>query len=533
MKRKVYLVILVLFIVLAGIGIKKYYVKPIGTVATENVLKLRIGGEPSLLNPILSTDTASSTVEQFIFNGLMKVNPDLELVPDLAISYEISEDGKAYTFVLKDNVYWHDGKKFSAEDVKFTFEKILDPKTNTVRRSNCIIDGAPIEFIVLAPNKIKMILPKPFAPFLTRMGMGILPKHILKGKDVNNAAFNRRSIGTGPFVIKEWKSGQFLRLARNDKYFAEKPKIDGILIKVIPDTNTALIALKKGEIDVAGIPGKDLPRFTKDPSVRLARYQDLQYTYLGFNLKNYFFKDKRIRQAIAHAINKDAIVRNVLADLGAPAHLPISPVSWAYPKESFDYYPYNKKKSKQLLKEAGLETFNNTNILHKNGRQFSFTLITNKGNKDREKTAQLIQSFLSVLGIKVNIQLMEWSSFVKLLNSPQDPKPFDAVLLGWGLSLDPDCYSTWHSSQYPKGFNFIDYNNKAVDKLIAQGRTEMNVAKRKAIYQKLFPMIAEDVPYLFLYYPDTIVAINKRVKGLSKPGPAGLLNPIEDIYLDR
>jgi len=498
----------------------------------KDFLRLNLGAEPSLLNPILSTDSASSSVEGMIFSGLMRVNTELEMAPDLAEKVTISKDGRVYTFRLKKNIRWHDGTAMTAADVKFTFDTILDPKTNTVRRSNYIIDGKKIRFTVIDKYTIRANLPQPFSPFLIHMGMGILPRHLLQGKNINTDPFNRHPIGTGPFTFQDWKSGHHILLNRNSDYFGEMPKLEGILMKIIPDERTALLALAKQEIDEASIPKKDYKKYKNHKGINVFRYEDLLYTYLGFNLEHPLFSDHRIRKAIAHAVNKRAIVNGVLKNFGAPAHIPSSPVSWAYPaRSSFPIYSYNPEMSKSLLAEAGFILNPKTELLEKNGAPFKFTLITNKGNKDREKTAQIIQRFLKNIGIEMSIQLMEWSAFIKIVNEPISPKKFDAVILGWSLGLDPDGYAIWHSSQYPRGFNFIGYQNAKVDSLLDQGRRATQKAERKSIYARVYSQIAQDVPYLFLYYPEVLTGINKRIKGLSKPGPAGLMNPIEAVYI--
>ena len=158
-------------------------------------------------------------------------------------------------------------------------------------------------------------------------------------------------------------------------------------------------------------------------------------------------------------------------------------------------------------------------------------IITNKGNKDRELAATLIQKNLKEIGIEVSIQLMEWSSFIAIVNEHVDPKKFDAVILGWSLGLDPDAYSLWHSREYPKGFNFVGYSNSDVDDFLVMGRKELDREERKMIYEKMYEEIAMDVPYIFLYYPESLVGLNKIIQGVSPAGPAGLLNPIENIYL--
>jgi len=499
----------------------------------SSTLTLRLGGEPSVLNPVLSTDTSSQAVEGQIFNGLIRINDDLQIEPDLAEKYTISPDGKTYTFFLRKDAVWHDGKPVTAEDVVFTFALILDPHTNTVRRSNYVIGGKPVKVTAIDAHTVTFELNRPYSPFLLRTGMGIVPKHILQGKDVNKAAFNRAPIGSGPYRFVKWESGQHVLLEAFDKSYTPA-KTKRILYKIIPDENTALVALKNQDVLMGGIPPQEAPFFDHHEFIQKYQYYDLMYIYMGFNLKNEHFKDLKVRQAIAHAIQKEALVTSVLKGHGKPAFLPMSPLLWAYPQEvKTDPIPFDVEKSKALLKEAGYILNPKTNSLEKNGKPFTFTLITNKGNKEREKTAEIIARSLELLGIKVTIQVMEWSSFLKLVTAPTDPKPFDAVILGWSLDLDPDSTSIWHSAEYPKGFNVVGYSNPEVDRLLEAGCRETDQAKRKAIYGDICIKIAKDCPYVFLYYPESIVGVNKALKGLSKPGPAGLLNRIEHVTISQ
>ena len=273
------------------------------------VLTLNLGADPSNFNPVLSTDSVAATIESKVFNGLLKVNDDLELELDLAESYTVLDKGLRYRFHLRKGVKWHDGHPFTAADVKYTFEIILNPKTNTVRRSNFVIGGQPIQFYVVDAHTIDIVLPELFSPALIRLSSAIVPKHILEGQDINKAAFNRHPIGTGPFQFVSYESGQFVKLKRNDHYFGPRPKLDEILFKVIPDNNTAVLSFEKGELDAAGIPPKEKKRFQLREGMSLQSYTPLSYTYMGFNLKHRFFKDLRVRQAIAYAINKEAELR--------------------------------------------------------------------------------------------------------------------------------------------------------------------------------------------------------------------------------
>jgi peptide/nickel transport system substrate-binding protein len=480
-------------------------------------LVFSLGGEVSVLNPILSTDTSSSAVEGAIFSGLTKVNENLEVIPDLARSWQVSPDGKIWTFKLRQDVRWHDGYPFTADDVVFTFKSILNPKVNSVRRSDYIIDGQPISFQALDKYTVRAVLPKPFAPFLVRSGMSLIPKHLLESKDLNTAEFNRKPVGTGPFYFKDWVTGDHVTVARNDNYYLGRPKLAEIIYKIIPDENARLIALEAGEVDETGIPPKDYRRLKRMPGVNVFEYDALLYTYLGLNLANPKFSDRRVRQALAYATDKKQLVGLIFRGLASPAYAPSAPISWAY-SEAVPKYEYNPEKAKQLLKAAGAENL-------------EFTILVNQGNKEREKAAVILQQQYKKVGVKVTVRVMEWSALLKIVNAPKDPKDFETVIIGWSLGLDPDAYSIWHSSQYPRGFNFIKYVNPEVDRLMEEGRTTLAKEKRKEIYGRLWKIIAEDQPYIFLWYPKSIDGVRERVGGLSKPGPAGLFLNLEKVFV--
>ena len=480
-------------------------------------LVLALAGEVSLLNPILSTDSTSSGVEGTIFSGMTKINEKLEVIPDLAKSWEVSKDGKVWTFYLRQDVTWHDGEQFTAYDVVFTFDSILNPKINSVRRSDYIIDGQPIKFRAIGKHTVQATLPKPFAPFLVRSGMSIIPKHLLAGKDINTAKFNRKPVGTGPFKFREWVTGDHIRVVRNNNYYLGKPRLAEIYFKVIPDANARLVALEAGEIDEAGIPPKDYNRMRAMEGINVFEYDSLVYTYLGLNMANPKFANKKVRQALAYATNKDQLVNLIFKGLASPAYAPSAPISWAY-NDNVTKYSYNPEKAKALLKEAGAENL-------------EFTILVNQGNKEREKAAVILQQQFKKVGVKVKIRVMEWSALLKIINVAKHPKDFEAVIIGWSLGLDPDAFSIWHSSQYPKGFNFINYKNRKVDQLLRLGRTTMDKVERKNIYSSIWQEIASDQPYIFLWYPKAVVGISERVGGLSNPGPAGMFLNLEKVFV--
>jgi len=479
-------------------------------------LNLSLGGEISVINPILSTDTTSSAIEGVIFSGLVKVDKNLDFVPDMARSWKVSKNGLVWTFYLKRGIKWHDGAQLTAEDVKFTFDTIMNPKVNSVRRGDYFIDGKPIVFKVIDKYTLRAILPKPFSPFIASAGMSIIPKHILQGKELDMTFFSRHPIGAGPFKFVEYKTGDHVLVTRNDDYYGGRPMLKEIMFRIIPDENTSLIALKSGEIDESGIPAKD---FHPIKGVGLYKYDALLYTYLGFNLKSPKFADTRVRQALSYAVNRKQLIGLIFRGFASPAYSPSAPVSWAY-SDDVHKYLYDPDKAKQLLSEAGV-------------RDLSFTLLINHGNKEREKAATILQQQFKKIGVKMDIRVLEWSALLKVINARKDPKDYDAVLIGWSTGVDPDSYSIWHSSQYPGGLNFIGYKNPKIDKLLDAGRREQTKSSRKKIYAEMYKEITADAPYIFLWYPQVLTGVNNRVGGLSEPGPAGLMIDMEKIYIKR
>lgn len=476
-------------------------------------------GDASILNPVLLTDGSSGDIVGLVFNGLVKYDKDIKITGDLAEKWEVSKDGLVITFYLRKNVKWHDGVPFTAEDVKFTYDKLVDPLTKTPYSSSyTLIRNAE----VLDKYTFRVIYKKPFAPALESWGIGILPKHLLFNVDINNTPFNRNPVGTGPYVFKRWKTAEKIVLSSNPDYFEGKPYISKYIYRIIPDQSVQFLELKSGGIDMMGLTA-DL--YNNQASTNWFnskfnkfRYPAFSYTYLGYNLLNPLFKDKKVRIAISHAINKKEIIDGVLQGCGVESTGPFPPASWAYNKD-VKGYEYSLAKAKKLLAEAGWKDTNNDGIIDKDGKPFEFLLMTNQGNKSRELCATIIQEQLKKIGIRVKIRIIAWSSFI---SEYIDKKKFDAVLLGWGLGRDPDCYDIWHSSKTSeKQYNFVSYKNPVLDKLLIEGRETFDIEKRKVIYCKIHKILAIDVPYTFLYVPDALVAIHNRIHGI-KPEPIGI-----------
>ncbi|MFA5008305.1 MAG: peptide-binding protein [Candidatus Omnitrophota bacterium] len=495
--------------------------------------KIIIGAsaEASNLIPLASSDSASHEVSGFIFNGLVKYDKDLTLIGDLAQSWEINNDGLEIIFHLKKGIKWHDGVEFTSDDVLFGYKKIIDEKTLSAYKED-YLQAKKAE----APDKytFKVTYDKPFAPALASWGsLVVLPKHILEKEDINKTTFARKPIGTGAFKFKEWVPGQKIILSANPDYFEGRPYLDSVVFRIIPDATTMFLELKTQGLDWLGLSPLQYEKQTQSEffkkNYKKFRYPSFSYTYLGFNLKHPWFSDKRIRQAIAYALDKEEIVKGTLLGMGSISTGPYVPNTWPY-NPNVKKYGYNPQKAKELLKEAGWQDSDGDGILDKDGKKFEFTILTNMGNTTRMKTATIIQYRLKEIGIKVNIRSLEWSAFI---NWFIDKKRFEAVVLGWSIGLDPDQYDIWHSTKTKeKELNFVSFKNQEVDDLLEKGRRTFDIEKRKWAYYRIQEILAEELPYIFLYAPDNLPIVNARFKGI-EPAPIGIGYNIEKWYVPK
>lgn len=491
-----------------------------GAPARGDLLIVGSIGDASNLIPMLASDSASHEIASLIFNGLVKYDKDLKLVGNLAESWEVSPDGLRITFKLRRGVRWQDGKEFTAEDVMFGYETIINPKTRTAYSGDF---KEVMEARAVDPYTFRVVYRQPFAPGLSSWGsLVVLPKHLLRGQDINTTPFSRRPLGTGPFRLKEWKTGEKIVLEANPDYWEGRPHLDGIVYRIIPDLATMFLQLKAGGIDYMGLTPIQYERQTDTYKMRRDfrkfQYLAFAYTYLGYNLKDWKFQDVRVRRAISHAVDKEEIIQGVQLGLGLVATGPYKPdTQWYNPNVA--RYPHDPEKAKELLAEAGWKREGKEGVLRKDGKPFEFTILTNQGNEARAKCAEIIQRRLARLGIAVKIRTVEWSAFI---NDFIDKKNFEAVILGWTLGQDPDIYDIWHSSKTgPKELNFISYRNEEVDSLLEKGRYTFDPKVRKACYDRIQEILAEDQPYTFLYVPYALPVISSRFRGVA-PAPAGI-----------
>ena len=481
-------------------------------------------GDISGLIPNITSDSASHEVGGLIYSNLVRTDKALRPEGELAEGWDISQDEMTLTFHVRPGVKWHDGEDVTAEDVDFTYRYMIDPKTPTAYAES-FRQVRTAE--VVDRYTYRVTYEKPYAPALISWGLWILPRHILEpvwkaGVDLRTTRQNRFPVGSGPYRFGEWKTGEKVVVEANPDYFEGRPYIGRVVYRIIPDQSTIFLELKARNIDLASLTPIQYRRQTEFPAFLKAfhryRYLSNSYAYLGFNLLDARFQDRRVRQAIAHAINKQEIIEGVLLGLGQAAAGPYKPGTWWY-KDDVKTFPFDPERAKALLAEAGWRRMNADGILEKGGQPFSFTIRTNQGNAVRQQTAEIIQRRLRAVGIDAKIHIVEWAAFI---NTFIRKKNFEAIILGWGLGSDPDQYDIWHSSKTgPDELNHISYKNPKVDELLEAGRRTFNQERRKAIYGALQEILAEDQPVVFLYVPDALPVVAARVRGI-EPAPAGI-----------
>jgi peptide/nickel transport system substrate-binding protein len=489
-------------------------------------------GEPNNLIAMIAGDSASSAIAGQIFNSLLKYDENLGFEGDLADGWTISDDYKKITFNLKQDIKWADDEPFTCEDVLFTWKKVTDPDTRTPYGSDYqLVSSASCvnSHIFIAEYD------EPYAPALeTWASLHILPKHLLKDEDINDTYFSLNPTGSNYYALDEWTTGQQVKLKTNPNSVHGRPLLEKKISRIIPDLSSQFMELIAGNIDLMNINPIQYSRVFPSRSelndkINLYKEMGNGYTYFGFNLKKKPFDDLNIRKAISYAINKEEIINGVLLGLGEEITSPYKPGTY-WENKSINKISFDVSRSRELLEKSGYQ-LNANNIYEKDGKPLAFEILTNQ-NKQREMTAVLIQRRLQDIGIDVSIRVIEWASFVNRFIKTGE---FEAVVLGWSLSLDPDQYSIWHSSQQGPGqFNFIGYNNPRVDTLLENGRKELNNEKRKQIYDEFSKIIYDEQPIIYLYAGYGLTAIHKKIKGVKKiTPPAGVFHNDYEWYIPK
>jgi peptide/nickel transport system substrate-binding protein len=527
--------------------------KDSGKPVTGDWLVIHSMSDPEQLNPLTSNDSASSEVLGFIFEGLLTREPrTLELKPLIAEARpEISQDKLTYTFKIRKDVRFQDGRPVTGEDVLFSVKAIKCPFVNAPFLRvyfNSLIDAELID-----PHTVRFVTKEPY--FLNESVLGgilLMPRHYYdpenllqrltvrdltrdpaklpseakKFADQFNRNFNRNPLGSGPYRFGDWKTGREIELMRDLNYWGngkesiDQPHLDRLKFRVVNNMDAALVRLKSGSLDfmealqpVQVVRGTNSERFNRE--FKKYEYYAPTYTYIGWNNEHPIFRDKRVRQAMTYLTDRKQIVKSVLFGLGEVVDSHIYFFRPEYDK-SLKSYPFDPQKALALLNEAGWRDSDGDGVLDKviDGKKvpLRFEIKVNSGNAVRKSVALVLLDELKKHGIAASVRELDWTIFLNDVKNHQ----FDAVVLGWQMSTtEPDAYQVWHSSQAAnKGSNAISYKNARVDEILEAYRREFDAQKRIQMYKEFQEIIHDEQPYTFLYVGKRVSAVHRRFQGI-------------------
>jgi len=474
------------------------------------------------LNSMLSSDTASNQVIGLMFDGLLNVKKNGDLIGAIAQGVPtISSDGLTYTFKLRPNLKWSDGQALTADDVIFTYALAYDPKYADVSSPR---RGDLSKYIgsMTAPDPQTVVIKttEVFAPFLgSHAEYGILPKHVLgsmSAKEINTADFNTApTVVNGPFKFVKWDKGQQVTLTRNDSYWAGAPNLDSYVYKVLPDSVAVTNQLKTGEIDIGPVDPSQFDSLKTADNVVMSEFPVPNFTFYAYNLDpaklgGKLFGEKAVRQALLYALDRQKIVTAVFFGHGSVANSVEPPTSWAYKEKPQVLYKFDKAKAESLLDGAGWAK-GSDGIRAKGGVKLQFEMITNAGNKQRESMLTVMQQSWKDIGVDATPKLIQ---FPQLVSQIVSIRTFDVFLVGFNWTIDPDEAPLFHSRNAAAGgFNGAGFKNSQVDSILDQAIGTLDKNKRKQLYSQFQDIMSDEVPSPIILFNTGIYGVSKRVRG--------------------
>lgn len=466
-----------------------------GTGEEEPTTLVYGSGDYTRINPAMDEH---GEINLLLFNGLTGHDGDNAVVPALAKSWDFDEETCTYTFHLEEDVRWHDGEPFTAEDVQFTIEAIMDPENGSENAPNfedveeiTVIDDHTISFRLSAPN----------VAFLDYMTMAILPKHLLEGEDMQTADFFRSPIGTGPYKLASWDEGQAITLEKNADYFKGEPNIDTIVFKIVPDDNAKALQLRAGELDLALLTPKDAATFADEEGFACYDMETADYRGILFNFQNEYWQENRdLIPAVCYAIDREAIIDAVLLGQGMAAYGPLQRNIYNY--EDVEHYDYDPEKARAVLEAAGC-VLGEDGFYTRNGETVGFVLSVGAGDQVRIDMAQIVVQQLREIGMDVTVDIpaqVDWSGQM-------------AYLIGWGSPFDADDH-TYKVFGTDKGANYSGYSNADVDRYLTEARESDDPAVRAEAYANFQKALAADPAFAFICYIDANYVADASITGI-------------------
>jgi peptide/nickel transport system substrate-binding protein len=502
----------------------------IGTPVDGGVLRRRLIGDPSTLNAVMQTGVPEEQVLQYVSRNLLDFDARLRLVPGLAQKYEVSTDGRTFTFTLRDEAVWQDGTPVTAADAVFTLRKIVDKDTPAPVIKPLFTELVSAEAI--GDKSFRVRFRKANANQALAFVLPLLPEKRFARKRFLKNPDNRAPFANGPYRFVSWKPQESIELTRNERYWGPRGHVDRIVFKILPDNATAWRALLEGGLDETWIDQALKEKSAADPRFaaccRVVEYYDLDYNDIALDNRSPLFSDVRVRRALTMLLDRASIVRGLYRGSARIISGPWAPNSPAY-DASVAPLPYDPAAAAKLLDEAGWRDTNGDGIRDRDGRDLAFDLLVSSGSLIGQQIDEVLATAAKKAGIEIRVRPLEWAAYVDRL----DRGDFEAASGAWSASADPspDPFPLWHSSQFPPaGSNSSFYRNAEADRLMEQARVESDEKKRIALYHRLHAIFRDDAPAIWVVNASKKYALRRGVRGLVTsplglfgiwPGPVG------------
>ncbi len=511
---------------------------PVNSANRKDTLIIGIISPNGVFNPLLEESQYDSDVNDAMWAPLLEINYDGTIIEGLAYMPEISEDGKTYTFTLKDDIKWQDGTPITSQDFDFTFKYIMD-KTYTGRFERETLnvlgweayrDGTSTEiegFKIIDDKTFSITMASPNAKTLAYFSKDLKPlaKHVYGADYVQGNAkdldkFNRNPFGNGAYKFVSYKDGEEVTLVANENYYKGVPKIKNLVFRVVNETNQMLL-LENGDVDImastVAVTAENLLLLQQLGFINANIVEYLGYGYVAINHNEPIMQDLNVRKALAYGLDRSSVVEAAFGGQANVIDIPQSTVSWAYPEDGdYTHYEYNPEKAKQLLEEAGWKV-GSDGIREKDGVKLSLKFLASSPNSVNDVLVPVMIDNYKAIGIELKAEQMEFRTLVDKQSEAKEGKfSYHLAFLAWSLDIDPDPTSTFASNG---ANNKVGYSNPTVDKLLNDALNEMDITKRKELYAQLYKEISEDLPYLFLYQRKDMNVYSSKVKGMEGGTP--------------
>ncbi|WZL74673.1 peptide ABC transporter substrate-binding protein [Clostridiaceae bacterium 35-E11] len=528
-----YLGIFLMIIILSGCMSEKEEIQKIEQDNLEAEMP-KLGGELRLpiiqfdtLNPIINTNKSVYYLNMLIYDGLVKLDKDLNAQPALAKSWTSTEDGYVWIFDLRTDVTWHDGKAFSAEDVKFT----IDSLKKSIGNENESVYAIYVKHIagvqVMQSDKIMIRFDNAIDNSIEMFTFPIIPKHQFRDEKDVYETVHLNPIGTGAYRVNKYEKFKNIQLQVNENYWGDKPYISSIIAARVPDKEAALTSVEANEADVAEANHFDWEKYSGDKTLRIYEYITQEYEYLAFNLNRPITGQKNIRKALAYGIDRHEVIDEVYLGHATVTDIPIYPKSYLY-KEEENRFGKDVLKATNFLMELGWENKDEDPwVENDKNQELNLRLLVNEENLQRVKVAEMIAEQLGQIGIHIVVDKVGWEEYQRKMFA----NSFDIVLGGWKLSNIPDLRFFLHSS-YIGNTNFASYKSQEMDQLLNEALMAKNVKEKEKKYQQIQQVFLEDLPYFSLYFKNNAIIAKEHIKGEIMPLPFNIYHNIEKWHIE-